>query len=294
MGLMDVLLKYVRKNVSVKVALLLTPPLIFLAVWFYAPFLIVGLYSFDMINIYREITFTPSLVHYSRVLSWTGASGIFLRSLYFAGINVLLCLLLGYPVAYYISFKVKKYKDVYIILFIIPFWVSFLIRTYAMMGLLDERSFFNTILLSLAIIDSPIKIMYTDVAVILVMVYNYLVMMVLPLYANLEKLDKTLLEAASTLGAGPVRTFLKVTLPLSMPGIMAGFLLVFIPSVGEFVIPELVGGPSNYMVGNIIYEIFMGARHWWVGSALSMLFIAFILSLVIIYIRGVGERGLAI
>jgi len=104
MGFADLLLKYVRKNVSVKVALLLTPPLIFLAVWFYAPFLIVGLYSFDMINIYREITFTPSLAHYSRVLGWTGASGIFLRSLYFAGINVLLCLLLGYPVAYYISF----------------------------------------------------------------------------------------------------------------------------------------------------------------------------------------------
>ncbi|MEM1583864.1 MAG: ABC transporter permease [Nitrososphaerota archaeon] len=277
----------------VKISFLLTPPLLFLAIWFYAPFFIVGLYSFDMININRQIVFTPSLVHYSRVLSWTGAMGIFLRSLYFAGVTVLLCLLIGYPVAYYISFKIKKYKDLFIILFIIPFWVSFLLRTYAMMSILDERSFLNTLLTSLGLIDSPIKIMYTDAAVILVMVYDYLVMMVLPLYANLEKLDKTLLEAASTLGAGPVRTFLKVTLPLSMPGILAGFLLVFIPTVGEFVIPELVGGPNNYMVGNLIYEFFMGARHWWIGSALSMLFIAFILSLVIAYVRKIGERGLA-
>lgn len=294
MGFIDIFLKHVRRNVAVKVSLLLAPPLIFLAIWFYAPFLIVGLYSFDMININREIVFTPSLAHYSRVLSWTGALEIFLRSLYFAGVTVLLCLLIGYPVAYYISFKIKKYKDLFIILFIIPFWVSFLLRTYAMMSILDERSFLNTLLISLGLTDSPLKIMYTDTAVILVMVYDYLVMMVLPLYANLEKLDKTLLEAASTLGAGPVKTFLKVTLPLSMPGIMAGFLLVFIPSVGEFVVPELVGGPNNYMVGNLIYEFFMGARHWWIGSALSMLFIAFILSLVIAYVRRVGERGLAL
>ncbi|MEM0453025.1 MAG: ABC transporter permease [Nitrososphaerota archaeon] len=293
MGFSDTLLKHIRRNVTVKVSLLLIPPLLFLAIWFYAPFFIVGLYSFDMINIQREIVFKPSLIHYLRVLSWTGAMKIFLRSLYFAGVTVILCLLIGYPVAYYISFKMKKYKDLFIILFIIPFWVSFLLRTYAMMSILDERSFLNVLLTSLKLIDSPIRIMYTDTAVILVMVYDYLVMMVLPLYANLEKLDKTLLEAAYTLGASPVKTFLKITLPLSMPGIMAGFLLVFIPAVGEFVIPELVGGPNNYMVGNLIYEFFMGARHWWIGSALSMLFIVFILSLVITYVRKMGERGLA-
>lgn len=293
MGFSDTLLKHIRRNVTVKVSLLLIPPLLFLAIWFYAPFFIVGLYSFDMINIQREIVFKPSLIHYLRVLSWTGAMKIFLRSLYFAGVTVILCLLIGYPVAYYISFKMKKYKDLFIILFIIPFWVSFLLRTYAMMSILDERSFLNVLLTSLKLIDSPIRIMYTDTAVILVMVYDYLVMMVLPLYANLEKLDKTLLEAAYTLGASPLKTFLKITLPLSMPGIMAGFLLVFIPAVGEFVIPELVGGPNNYMVGNLIYEFFMGARHWWIGSALSMLFIVFILSLVITYVRKMGERGLA-
>ncbi|MEM1677080.1 MAG: ABC transporter permease [Nitrososphaerota archaeon] len=293
MGFSDTLLKHIRRNVTVKVSLLLIPPLLFLAIWFYAPFFIVGLYSFDMINIQREIVFKPSLIHYLRVLSWTGAMKIFLRSLYFAGVTVILCLLIGYPVAYYISFKMKKYKDLFIILFIIPFWVSFLLRTYAMMSILDEKSFLNVLLTSLKLIDSPIRIMYTDTAVILVMVYDYLVMMVLPLYANLEKLDKTLLEAAYTLGASPVKTFLKITLPLSMPGIMAGFLLVFIPAVGEFVIPELVGGPNNYMVGNLIYEFFMGARHWWIGSALSMLFIVFILSLVITYVRKMGERGLA-
>lgn len=294
MQTLAVVLKYVRKSRAVRLALLVAPALAFLAVWFYAPFLILSLYSFNLVNIKREIVFTPSLEYYARVLSWTGALTIYLRSLYYAGVTVLLCLLIGYPVAYYISFKVKKYKDVLIILFIIPFWVSFLLRTYAMMNILDEGGILNTVLLSLGVIDSPIRIIYTEAAVILVMVYDYLVMMVLPLYANLEKLDRTLLEAASTLGAGPVRTFVKVTLPLSLPGIMAGFLLVFIPAVGEFVVPELVGGPGNYMVGNIIYEIFMGARHWWIGSAFSMLFVAFVLALVLVYIRRVGERGLAL
>ncbi|MEN2974392.1 MAG: ABC transporter permease [Candidatus Caldarchaeales archaeon] len=294
MSFLEPLIKNIRKSTKLKVSLLLAPPLIFLAIWFYAPFFVLGLYSFNMVDIKRQIVFAPSLEHYSKILTWSGAVNIYLRSLYFAGLTVILCLLIGYPAAYYISFKMKKYKDLFIILFIIPFWVSFLLRTYAMMSILDERGFINTMLTYLGIIGSPLKIMYTDIAVILVMVYDYLVLMVLPLYANLEKLDRALLEAASTLGASPFRTFIKVTLPLSMPGIMAGFLLVFIPAVGEFVIPELVGGPNNYMVGNIIYEIFMGARHWWIGSAFSMLFIAFILSLVIIYIRKIGEGGLAI
>ena len=293
MSLLGSILRKVRRSKRVKLALLLAPPLAFLAIWFYAPFIITGLYSLDMITRAREIVFTPSLKYYERILGWRGGLTIMLRSLYFGALTTVICLLLSYPLAYYISFKVKKHKDILIVLFIIPFWVSFLLRTYAFMTLLDERSFINNILLSLGLIRQPIQLLYTDVAVITVMVYDYMLFMVLPLYANLEKLDKSLLEASSTLGAGPVSTFLRVTLPLSMPGILAGSLLVFIPAVGEFVVPELVGGPNNFMIGNLIYQIFLGARHWWIGSALSILFIALILVLAIIYLKKVGSVGLS-
>ncbi|MDJ0270335.1 MAG: ABC transporter permease [Aigarchaeota archaeon] len=291
MSLLGSLVRKVRRSRRVKLTLLLAPPLAFLAIWFYAPFIITGLYSLDMITRAREIVFTPSLKYYERILGWRSGLTIMLRSLYFGALTTAICLLISYPLAYYISFKVKKHKDVLIVLFIIPFWVSFLLRTYAFMTLLDERSFINNILLSLGLIQQPLQLLYTDVAVITVMVYDYMLFMVLPLYANLEKLDKSLLEASSTLGAGPVSTFFRVTLPLSMPGILAGSLLVFIPAVGEFVVPALVGGPNNFMIGNLIYQIFLGARHWWIGSALSILFIAMILVLAIIYLKKVGSVG---
>jgi len=291
--LLEAILRKVRRSTRLKVFLLLAPPLGFLALWFYAPFFLAGLYSLDMVTRTRQILFTPSLKHYARIFGWKGAITIILRSLYFGGMTTILCFLVGYPVTYYISFKMKKYKEVMVILFIIPFWVSFLLRTYAFMTLLDEKSILNTILLSLGLIREPLKILYTDTAVLIVMLYDYLLLMVLPLYATLEKLDRSLLEAASTLGATPLSTFLRITLPLSMPGITAGSILVFIPAVGEFVIPELVGGPRNYMLGNLIYEIFIGARHWWVGSALTILFIAFVLSIVMVYLRKAGSEGLA-
>jgi len=282
-----------RRSKGIKIALLLAPPLAFLTIWFYIPFIITALYSFDMVTRFREIVLTPSLKHYERIFTWGGGLTIMIRSFYFGGITTLLSLLVAYPIAYYISFYVKRHKDLLIILFIIPFWVSFLLRTYAFMTLLDERSVINSILMGLGIIREPIQLLYTDFAVIIVMVYNYLFFMLLPLYANLEKLDKSLLEAASTLGANPASTFFRITLPLTMPGILAGSLLVFIPAVGEFVIPELVGGPNNFMVGNLIYQIFLGARHWWIGSAVSILFIAIILTLAIVYIKKVGGVGLS-
>lgn len=290
----DSVLRFIRRSNRVKAAVLLAPPLTFLAIWFYAPFIITALYSFDMVTRTREILFTPSLRHFVRILGWEGAATIIFRSIYFGGMTTILCFLIGYPVAYHISFKMRRYKDALLILFIIPFWVSFLLRTYAFMTLLDERSFINTFLISLGIIKEPIQFLYTDFAVLTVMVYDYLILMVLPLYATLEKLDRSLLEAAATLGATPVSTFFRVTLPLSMPGILAGSILVFVPAVGEFVIPELVGGPQNYMIGNLIYGIFMGARNWWIGSALSILFIAFILAIVIAYIRKAGGEELAL
>ncbi len=285
--------KRVRRSKRIKLTLLLTPPLAFLVIWFYAPFIITGLYSFDMITRTREIIFAPSLQYYERVLTWGGEITIMLRSLYFGLVTTAISLIVGYPAAYYISFKVKKNKDVLIVLLMIPFWVSFLLRAYALMTLLDERSFVNNVLLFLGLIKQPLQLLYTDLAVIIVMVYNYMLFMILPLYVSLEKLDKSLLEASSTLGAGPLSTFFRVTLPLSMPGILAGSLLVFIPSVGELIIPALVGGPNNFMIGNLIYQIFLGARHWWICSALSVLFIAMILLLAMIYLKKVGGVGLS-
>ncbi len=292
MFLNDVL-KKVRRSKRIKLVLLLSPPLVFLVIWFYVPFIIIGLYSLDMITRTREIVFTPSLQYYEQILTWRGGFTIMLRSLYFGALTTAISLIVGYPLAYHISFNVRKNKDVLIVLLMIPFWVSFLLRTYALMILLDERSLVNSVLLFLGLIKQPLQLLYTDLAVIIAMVYNYMLFMVLPLYVNLEKLDKSLLEASSTLGAGPLSTFFRVTLPLSMPGILAGSLLVFIPSVGELIIPALVGGPNNFMVGNLIYQIFLGARHWWIGSALSVLFIAMILLLAVIYLKKVGGMGLS-
>jgi len=284
----------VRSSKRLKVALLLGPPVAYLMVWFVAPFVLTLMYSFDLVTPNRQFVFSPSLQYYLRVMGWEGVFKIFVRSVGYGLLTSVVCALLAYPAAYYVSFKCRRYKDALLLVFIIPFWVSFLLRTYALMGVLAEEGFLNSVLLWLGVIEKPIKILYTQNAVIIGMVYNYLLFMVLPLYGSIEKLDKSLLEAASTLGANPVSTFIKVTLPLTMPGVAAGFLLVFIPAVGEFIIPSLMGSTETYMMGNVIWDVFLYTRHWWLGSALSVLFIIFVLSMTMIYLKAVGAEELVI
>jgi putrescine transport system permease protein len=193
-------------------------------------------------------------------------------------VSTLLCLLIGYPMAYAIARAREAWRLPLLMLIILPFWTSFLIRVYAWIGILKNNGLINNTLMWLGVIDQPIVMLQTDFAVYLGIVYSYLPFMILPLYANLEKLDGTLLEAASDLGARPWRTFLSVTLPLSAPGILAGSLLVFIPAVGEFVIPALLGGPDTLMIGRVLWDEFFSNRDWPVASAVA---IALLLLLVV-------------
>jgi len=195
---------------------------------------------------------------------------IYLSSIKLAAISTLLCLLLGYPMAYFIARQPRRRRNLLLLGVILPFWISFLLRVYAWIGMLNTHGVINSFLQWLGVIDQPLSLIYNDFAVYLGIVYSYLPFMILPLYANLEKQDLDLLDAAADLGAKPWRAFVDVTLPLSRPGIVAGCLLVFIPAIGEFIIPALLGGSDTLMIGRALWDEFFINRDWPVASAVSV------------------------
>ncbi|HEX7035652.1 MAG TPA: ABC transporter permease subunit [Pseudomonadales bacterium] len=194
----------------------------------------------------------------------------YLTSLRMALVSTVLCLLVGYPIAYAIARAQGRLQLVLLMLVILPFWTSFLIRVYAWKVLLQGGGLINAALMALGLIDRPIPMLYTEGAVYVGIVYSYLPFMILPLYAALARLDYSIVEAALDLGCQPWQAFLKVTLPLSLPGIVAGSLLVFIPAVGEFVIPELLGGPDSIMIGRVLWNEFFANRDWPLASAVAI------------------------
>lgn len=193
----------------------------------------------------------------------------YLESIKIAFVSTLLCLLIGYPMAYGIARAEGAWRHILLMLVILPFWTSFLLRVYAWMGMLSTHGVINKLLLSLTLVDEPVQFLYTDFAVYLGIVYTYLPFMILPLYATLERLDGSLLDAAADLGSRPYRVFFDVTLPLSKAGIIAGSMLVFIPALGEFVIPSLLGGVDTLMIGKTLYEEFFINRDWPLASAVA-------------------------
>jgi putrescine transport system permease protein len=201
----------------------------------------------------------------------------YLNAIKFAAISTVFCLLLGYPLAYGIVRAPRRFRSLLLLLVILPFWTSFLIRVYAWIGLLKENGLINNALLALGLIHQPLILLNNAFAVYVGIVYSYLPFMVLPLYAQLEKLDPTLLEAAADLGCRPWQAFLRVTLPLSMPGIAAGALLVFIPAVGEFVIPSLLGGPDTLMIGKVLWDEFFANHDWPMASAVAVAMLVLLL-----------------
>lgn len=194
------------------------------------------------------------------------------------------CLVFGYPFAYIIARSPAKYRNILMLLIIVPFWTNSLIRTYAWIVLLRTEGVINTLLLKLGLIDHPLSLLYNETAVLIGLIYTMLPFMVLPLYASIEKLDRTLLEAARDLGAKPWQTFCKVTLPLTAPGILAGSLLVFIPSLGLFFIPDLMGGSKTVLIGNLIKNQFLTARDWPFGAASSIILMILTLLFIVGYI----------
>jgi len=218
--------------------------------------------------------------------------GAFLSSLKVASISTVLCLLLGYPMAYGIARASPSWRNTLLLLIILPFWTSFLVRVYAWIGLLRNNGLINNVLMGLGIIDEPIVMMNTDFAMYVGIVYSYLPFMILPLYSNLEKHDNALLEAAVDLGATPFRAFMRVTLPLSKPGVIAGSMLVFIPAVGEFVIPRLLGGTDSLMIGRVLWDEFFSNRDWPLASAVAItLLLVLVLPIMIFQRYQMQEAG---
>lgn len=209
----------------------------------------------------------------------------YLSSIWIAGVSTLLCLLIGYPIAYCISRMPATTRNIALMLVILPSWTSFLIRIYAWIGILKDNGLLNNLLQWLGVIDEPMKILYTEVAIYIGIVYAYLPFMVLPLYANLVKHDNRLLEAAYDLGAKPFEAFYKITIPLSMAGIIAGCMLVFIPAVGEFVIPELLGGPNVKMIGKVLWEEYFIANDWPRASAIAIVMLFMLVIPIMLFNR---------
>ncbi len=210
---------------------------------------------------------------------------IYLSSLKMAAIGTVLCLLLGYPMAYYIARQPPGRRNILLLAVILPFWISFLLRVYAWIGLLNNRGVINEALIWLGVIDQPVQLLYNDFAVYLGIVYSYLPFMILPLYANLERHDRNLLDAAADLGARRGRAFVDVTLPLSVPGIIGGCLLVFIPAVGEFTIPALLGGADTLMIGRVLWDEFFVSRDWPVASAVSVVLLLLLIAPILWFQR---------
>jgi putrescine transport system permease protein len=256
-------------------------PFIWLLLFFLVPFLLVVKISFADLQLgippYTELTsFKDGVIHialdvshYAFLLQDSLYFATYVNSVVVAGISTLLCLLLGYPMAYYIARSNPATRNLLMMAVMLPFWTSFLIRVYAWIGILKNNGLLNNFLMSIGLIHSPIELYHTNTAVYIGMVYSYLPFFVMPLYAHLVKMDLTLLEAAYDLGAKPWRAFWQITLPLSKNGIIAGCLLVFIPAVGEYVIPELLGGANTLMIGRVMWNEFFDNADWPMASAVT-------------------------
>lgn len=281
--------------------LVIAVPVVWLLVFFLIPFLVVAKISVSEAAIARP--------PYLPIWEWDGLrlivnlnfenfaylwqDPLYVRAYFFsirvAFVSAVLALLIGYPMAYYIARSPEPRRTFLLMMVVLPFWTSFLLRVYAWQGFLRSNGVINNFLIWIGAIDTPIVMLQTNFAVYLGIVYTYLPFMILPLYATLVKLEESLLEASADLGARPMATFFHVTLPLSMPGIIAGFMLVFIPAIGEFVIPELLGGPDTLMIGRVLWNEFFSNRDWPVASAVA---IAMLVAVVvpIMILKGVQAR----
>ncbi len=279
-------------------------PFLWLLVFFLAPFFIVAKISLAEL----AIASPP----FTSLIEWTGDGIMTIRlvfdnfvyiwedSLYFdtyvnslkiSVTSTFLCLLFGYPIAYAIVRSGPVAKPLLLFAIILPFWTSFLLRVYSWMGLLADQGTINNLLIALGIIDEPIRMLYTEFAVYIGIVYTYMPFMILPLYANMEKLDNSLNEAAADLGSRPTNTFFKITLPLTMPGIVAGSLLVFIPATGEYVIPDLLGGGNVQMIGRVLYNEFSRNSDWPVAAAVAIVLLIILVLPIMVFQHYQGKAS---
>ncbi len=262
---------------------LLGPGVLYLVVFFLVPIAIMLAYSVMQRGTYGGVEPGFTLLHYRRFFDPLYLA-ILGRTLVWSLGCTAICLVIGYPVAFVVA-RARRWRQWLLFLVVLPFWTSFLVRMFTMIFLLRDTGFINTALLSLGVIGQPLQLLYTSGAVMLGLVYGFLPLMILPIYASLEKLDDSLLEAAEVLGARPAARFTKVILPLSMPGVVAGCLLTFTPALGSFVTSDLLGGAKQVMIGNLIQNQFTTARNWPFGSAASFILMGLVLVSVVLYLR---------
>jgi putrescine transport system permease protein len=278
--------------------LVIAVPMVWLLVFFLVPFLVVLKISVAEPMIARP-PYSPLFVdgsiqatigNYAYLWEDTLYINAYWSSIKIAFFSTVLALLIGYPMSYYIARSPEPKRSLLLLLIVLPFWTSFLLRVYAWIGILKTKGVLNAVLMKIGVINEPLIIMQTDVAVYIGIVYTYLPFMILPLYAILVKLDDSLLEASADLGAGPISTFFRITIPLSIPGIVAGSMLVFIPAIGEFVIPALLGGPDTLMIGKILWTEFFSNRDWPVASAVAIAMLV-LLVIPIMLLRLAQSKG---
>lgn len=269
--------------------LLLTPLLAWLALFVVLPALLLLGCSFGERDEFGQVLWGFSLENYARLLDPVYLR-ILLRSLGFAALTTVLCLLIGYPVAYHLARAAPRVRELLLLLVLVPFWTSFLVRTYAWMAILREEGLLNALVAWLQPAWAPLGMLYTPAAVVTGLVYSYLPFLILPVYASVEKLDGALIEAAHDLGAGPWRVFPTVILPLTLPGIAAGVTLVFVPAVAMFAVTDLLGGARVPLIGNVIQNQFLQARDWPFGAALGVALLGlFLVSQLLL--RALRPRG---
>ena len=276
-------LAWLHRRPEARAWALLAPGGFWLLAFFLVPILIMLVYSFMPRGIYGGVEPGFTLEHYRRFFDPLYLE-ILQRTFVWSLACTVICLLLGYPVAYLIA-RSRRWRTLLLFLVVLPFWTSFLVRTFAMIFLMRDTGLINNWLMKLGVIAEPMTLLYTPFAVMSGLVYGFLPFMILPIYASLEKLDNSLLEAAEVLGARPAARFRRVTLPLSMPGVVAGSLLVFIPALGSFLTADLLGGAKQVMIGNLVQNQFSSARNWPFGSAASFIVMALVLAAVMLYLR---------
>jgi len=272
--------------------ILLGPGIFWLVLFFLIPLVIILIYSFVDRGKYGGITWTFQLDNYARFADPLYV-GIFVRSFAIALITTVICLAIGYPMAYWLASRPPSRRSAYLLLMIIPFWTNFVVRTYAWRAILAREGILNQVLIGLKLVsaDNPPTLLFSERAVIIGLIYVWVIAMVLPLYASLSGLDPSLLEAARDLYANPVRAFLSITVPLTTPGIVAGSILVFVPSFGAFVTPDLLGGGKADMIGNLIQQQFGEAQDWPFGSAITVILMFVMLFGTLLYFRSLRSEA---
>ena len=266
----------------------LAPPLAWLAIFFLGPMIAVLVYSVALRMPGGAVTFGFATVNYTRI----GESALYLwttlRSLRIAVVVTVATLLVAYPVAYYLAVVATRWRVALFVLLIVPWWSSILVKNFAWVALLADSGVVNRLLLRIGVIDHPLKLLYNEIAVVIGLVHVLIPFMVMPIYAVLERLDRRLIEAAANLGSSPLRAFLEVVLPLSLPGVAGGALLTFILAFGSFITPALLGSERTLMIANLIQAQFMEAFDWPFGAALSVVLLALVLVLLVIFNRVIG------